>query len=396
MQTVDDLKSIKLYTSAGNDRMVQWFKANGFQPRAMAMTDIMTGLSTGMIDGMPSTPLAAMLFQWNRQTPYMLDIGLAPIVGATVITQKAWKAIPDADQAEAARAAADGVEKRLRVEVPKLDENAVAMMTKNGLTVTKATGPEWKTQLDNLAKTMRGEMVPPDIFDLAIKARDEFRKQQPPKEVQSAVVKAASPAVDARPAARVYRGAGADRRRHRVAGAAGHGGAAARRDRVAAGVRPRHSRLGSHRPAPHAVGRLPRRGDRRARRQAARARHRHVHSGGAAARGRHSGGGVRRGSAVVLAWGGWQMAMIEREAGTEIGAGIQAWVAQLVLPIAFALIAMRIVWRPGYPYQLNGGTTPEQLRAAKVILWKGHSAPCTSAFFPSMWRMFAPNIPAFR
>src|SRR6195256_1870003 len=47
-------------------------------------------------------------------------------------------------------------------------------------------------------------------------------------------------------------------------------------------------------------------------------------------------------SAVVLAWGGWQMAMIEREVGTTIGADIQAWVAQMVLPIAFALIAIRV------------------------------------------------------
>ena len=176
VQTVEDLKSVKLYTSAGNDRMVQWFKANGFQPRAMAMTDIMTGLTTGMIDGMPSPPLGALMFQWYRQTPYMLDLGLAPIIGANVITAKTWKAIPDADKPKLL-AAADGVEKRLRVEVPKLDASSVAMMTKNGLTVTKATGPEWKTQLDSLAKTMRGEMVPPDIFDLAVKARDEFRKK---------------------------------------------------------------------------------------------------------------------------------------------------------------------------------------------------------------------------
>ncbi len=177
VQTVEDLRGIKLWTSSGNDRMVQWFKANGFQPRAMAMTDIMTGLSTGMIDGMPSTPLAAMLFQWNRQTPYMLDLGLAPIVGATVINAKSWKAIPDADKPKLLEAA-NGVETRLRDAVPKLDENAVAMMTKNGLTVTKAVGPDWKTQLDNLAKTMRGEMVPNDIFDLAVKARDEYRKNK--------------------------------------------------------------------------------------------------------------------------------------------------------------------------------------------------------------------------
>ena len=53
-------------------------------------------------------------------------------------------------------------------------------------------------------------------------------------------------------------------------------------------------------------------------------------------------------AASLLAWGGWQMTMIEREAGTNIGAGIQAWVAQIVLPIAFALIAIRLVWRPGF------------------------------------------------
>ena len=183
VQTVDDLKHVKLWTSAGNDRMVQWFKANGFEPRAMAMTDILTGLTTGMLEGLPTTPLAAMLFQWDRQTPYMLELGLAPIVGASVITTKAWKAIPDADKPKLLAAAA-GVEQRLRIEVPKLDADAVAQMTKRGLTVTKPSGPEWRTQLDGLAKTMRGESVPADIFDLASKARDEFRKRKnaPPRQ----------------------------------------------------------------------------------------------------------------------------------------------------------------------------------------------------------------------
>jgi tripartite ATP-independent transporter DctM subunit len=52
-------------------------------------------------------------------------------------------------------------------------------------------------------------------------------------------------------------------------------------------------------------------------------------------------------AATVLAWGGWQMASIEREAGTTIGAGIPTWIAQIVLPIAFVLIAVRLVWRCG-------------------------------------------------
>ena len=175
VKTLDDLKSIKLYTSAGNDRMVQWFKANGFQPRPMAMTDIMTGLTTGMIEGLPTPALAAQLFQWYRQTPYMLDIGLAPVVGASIITKKAWNTIPPGDRPKLLASAA-GVEKRLQIDVPKQDQAAVAELMKRGVTVTKANGAEWRTQADALAKTMRGEMVPPDIFDLATKARDEYRK----------------------------------------------------------------------------------------------------------------------------------------------------------------------------------------------------------------------------
>jgi tripartite ATP-independent transporter DctM subunit len=53
-------------------------------------------------------------------------------------------------------------------------------------------------------------------------------------------------------------------------------------------------------------------------------------------------------SALILAWGAYQMVAIERESGTTIGAEIHAWVAQLVLPVAFALIALRIAWRPGF------------------------------------------------
>jgi TRAP-type C4-dicarboxylate transport system substrate-binding protein len=177
VQTVADLKSIKLYTSAGDDKMTQWYKTNGFQPRALATTDILTGLTTGMIDGMPSPPLAAMAFQWYKQTAYMLDIGLAPFVGATVISKKTWEGISAADRAKMLEISA-AVEKKLQVDVPKQDALAVAMMSAQGLKVTKAAGPEWREEAEILAKTMRGQMVPPDIFDMAVKERDAFRQRK--------------------------------------------------------------------------------------------------------------------------------------------------------------------------------------------------------------------------
>ena len=49
--------------------------------------------------------------------------------------------------------------------------------------------------------------------------------------------------------------------------------------------------------------------------------------------------------AALLAHGGVALLLTEREVGSTIGAGIPTWVAQIALPLGFALIALRLVWR---------------------------------------------------
>lgn len=180
VRSLNDLKQVKIYTTAGDDRMVQWYKSNGFQPVALAMTDIMTGLQTGMIAGMPSTPLAALSFQWFRQTPYMIDVGLAPLVGGTVMTAKAWAAISETDRAKVLEAAAHA-ETFLEAEVPKQDAASIAEMQKRGLTVIKidaSAASEFRSAADKLSLTMRGAMVPEDIYDRVANELAQFRKGQ--------------------------------------------------------------------------------------------------------------------------------------------------------------------------------------------------------------------------
>ena len=70
-------------------------------------------------------------------------------------------------------------------------------------------------------------------------------------------------------------------------------------------------------------------------------------------------------AALILAWGGYQMVMSEREAGANIGAGIQTWMAELVLPIAFALIAARIVWRVGSLSELTASRSSAEASAER-------------------------------
>lgn len=175
VKTVGDIKALKLFTSAGNDRMVQWYKDNGFHPVPLAVSDMMTSLQTGMVEAIPVTPLAALSFQWYQQTPYMLDLGLAPLVGATVITTAAWEQIAPEDQQKMLEAAARA-ERELITEVPKQDREAVEQMRMRKLTVTKAEGPEWRRAAEEFARTIRGTMVPAEIFDLAARERDQYRK----------------------------------------------------------------------------------------------------------------------------------------------------------------------------------------------------------------------------
>ena len=186
VQSVGDLKALKLFTSAatGDDSLVQWYKNNGFKPVPLAPTDMAAALQQGMIEAVPAPPLIAFALMWYTSTPYMLDLGLAPLTGATIVTKKTWNDVPEADRPKLLDAALKA-QKRLRSEVPGQDAGAVTEMTKKGLKVIKAdlSSPksEWRIEAEKFASSMRGGLVPADVFDAAVRERDSHRKLHPPR-----------------------------------------------------------------------------------------------------------------------------------------------------------------------------------------------------------------------
>jgi len=180
-KTLRDLKGMKLFTSAGDDVTVQWYKDNGFQPVPLSSADMLSSLTTGMIEAVPVTPLSALSFQWYKHTPYMLDVGISPLVGATIVNKKTWEAISEADRAQLV-AAARKTEARFRADVPRTDAESIAVMQKSGLTVVKADAAalaEFRTVADGFTKTMRDDLVPRDVFELAVREREAYRKGRP-------------------------------------------------------------------------------------------------------------------------------------------------------------------------------------------------------------------------
>lgn len=178
VKTVADVKAVKLYATEGDDKSIQWYKANGFQPIPLSFNDMVGGLKRGMIEAAPSPAYGASLLQIFRDAPFMLDVKLAPLVGATVMTNDAFNRIDAADRPKILAEAAK-LEARFMSEAPKLDATAVGTMQQRGLKVTTLTPAmlaEFRKTADAMVSTMRGTLVPADVFDAALQARNAYRK----------------------------------------------------------------------------------------------------------------------------------------------------------------------------------------------------------------------------
>jgi TRAP-type transport system periplasmic protein len=182
MASLADIKNAKLFTSQGDDRMTQWYKTHGFRPVALNANDIpaQLKLTTGLIDAAPSPPYPALLLQIFRDAKYMLDVRVAPLYGALVMTNEAWNKIDPPDRPIVA-AAAKNAEKRFLGEAPKLDADSVATMKTRGLTVTTLdpkAATEFRAEVEKYVKSMRGNIVPAEAYDAALKERDAYRKSR--------------------------------------------------------------------------------------------------------------------------------------------------------------------------------------------------------------------------
>ena len=177
VESLDELKRTKIYTTAGDDKMLQWYKQNGFDPTPLATTDMLLGLSTDLINAHPSPPYAALLFRWYDKTPYMLDVPLAPVLGITVMAERTWNQISAEDQ-RTLLASAKRLETQLLKDVPAQERGSIEEMEKRGLTVVRlddAAKASFRAIADQLTASWRGNMIPGDVYDQALRERNRFR-----------------------------------------------------------------------------------------------------------------------------------------------------------------------------------------------------------------------------
>jgi TRAP-type C4-dicarboxylate transport system substrate-binding protein len=157
----EDLKPQRLAADPNDEELLQAFRIMGYRPIAMPQPELLQSLNSGLVDAFYTSPLVAASYQWFALAPNMLDLRVAPFLGAIVITDTAWRRIPSGirDQLlESAQAIADQIE----AEVLELEEEAVTMMQQYGLHVQEVSPETEQRWIDDVSRYDRAML---DVFD---------------------------------------------------------------------------------------------------------------------------------------------------------------------------------------------------------------------------------------
>ncbi len=173
----DDFKRMKFFAWGSEPEQQAIMKSLGYTPVPLETADILPALQTGMINVVPSTPYFALAGQVFNTAPNMLEINWAPIVGALVVTQRAWEAMSPAGQ-QALRSAGERAGVQMRAQARKEVDEAVAAMRQRGLVVNRPNAEqmrEWNALAESLYPRIRGAMVPAETFDEVFMHLKAFR-----------------------------------------------------------------------------------------------------------------------------------------------------------------------------------------------------------------------------
>jgi len=99
VDSLDDLKGKKVWIPEGDDISRRAMEAMSLSPVTLPLTDVLTGLQTGLIDIVAMSPIGALVLQWHTKVKYITELPLVYTLGFMAVDKRAFGKLSDADQA---------------------------------------------------------------------------------------------------------------------------------------------------------------------------------------------------------------------------------------------------------------------------------------------------------
>ena len=178
ISTVDDMKRKKVWVPEGDQISFLAMQSLGLSPVVLPVTDVLTGLQTGLIDIAFASPVAALVLQWHTKVKYITALPLSYSMGVFAIERKAFYGLSAEDQKvvrDVMGATMHGLDQAAREDNVK----AAEVLRKSGLqtvNVNPADVEVWRTTIEGIYPELRRR---PDIdaalFDDMLAALNAYR-----------------------------------------------------------------------------------------------------------------------------------------------------------------------------------------------------------------------------
>ena len=99
VSSLDDLKGKRVWVPEGDSISYASMEALSLSPVTLPLTDVLTGLQTGLIDIVAISPIGALVLQWHTKVRYMTELPLVYTLGFMAVQQKAFNKLSAEDQA---------------------------------------------------------------------------------------------------------------------------------------------------------------------------------------------------------------------------------------------------------------------------------------------------------
>lgn len=175
VQDLNAIKSLKIWSWDGDPLVTNMFESMNLIGVPLALPDVLSSLSTGVVEAAYAPPIGILALQWNTKIKYMVDFPISYSIGAFVITSAAWAKVSPADQKKVQE-----ISKKYETEI----NNGNAKDNEDALSAMKAQKIEFVKFNDTDLKVAQGYRA-----DMIKKLRGKLFSEEALKKLEAELIK---------------------------------------------------------------------------------------------------------------------------------------------------------------------------------------------------------------